>query len=886
MNPYQQQQSARPPGQPQPPQNYYPVPPVLPPQLANAQPPAQPQPQASTSSHIGNLSLQPPPAGLDDSSLPPANKKPASGKAKKKVSLGGRDKNDGDGGEGVKARKTRSRAACLGCKSTKQRCDGPSRIPCRRCELYGMECKFPPSTTIPPGAMNSDDTPAAGPSSLTTPAAGGADPVMTQKLFEIASRLQSIESALHLSRRHDASTASQSVSHDAQSIGSDDDMDHDGGSVEDITKTSRNNPMEMIKESIDAVVGQGFTPGGTRVQASGEDWGMPDIVARNMLTMKECQELFDFFFQSIHPWVMMLSLDVDRDAVTVRNRSSLLFHTILLLSTSYSNPFPSHLHATLITFLNAILAPQILNPQPHELTTDFLRAIDLLNLYKPTQLAARRSEGKDEAEAMRSSKVNGMASWMLQGILGRTAERLELKETVGKFAKAYSNSKTGAEISQELLRDLRLYYWLLSNDVHGNVQSGRRCNMEGAAALTTTRLFSQLQLQPYDVRLAASVEMFEVARPILRSFSYERTRKIPKGDLERFNQGMAAWDEYWVPILQRQLGVDPLAMTVLCPFQWFINLTYNASAYLSWRNDKMYSSDSGDNNSVNSDKGKKKIEGERGLSQWEFDGLEKCVRAAESLVFTLCEESRVKGGWRKVQWEEAERSDGWRKLALDHNIVEQSSWGMDAITCVAYIFPLVFLAKLVNDGILTVDLVLLRTPAQQPPWMYPRKLPRLLELGAAFLDAVALNPHHPAKAQAQVVRSLLDAGIRGLSPSPQLPRHAMTVLSPQVAATQLYPDEMSPNTQQQWQASGAAPIAADNNAMLQYQQQQQRAIQQQMQQQHLSQLQAAGVRVPVDQSLSAVLDGFDPSLFGDSTAFWEWGGLPGGTEMDWGNIGR
>jgi hypothetical protein len=45
-----------------------------------------------------------------------------------------------------------------------------------------------------------------------------------------------------------------------------------------------------------------------------------------------------------------------------------------------------------------------------------------------------------------------------------------------------------------------LYFWLLSNDVHGNVQSGRRCNMEGGHALTVTRLFSSMQLQPYDVR--------------------------------------------------------------------------------------------------------------------------------------------------------------------------------------------------------------------------------------------------------------------------------------------------------------------------------------------------------------------------------------------------
>lgn len=171
------------------------------------------------------------------------------------------------------------------------------------------------------------------------------------------------------------------------------------------------------------------------------------------------------FFASIHPWVMMLSLDEDRDAMGVRSRSSLLFHTVLLLSTSYSTPFPSQLHTTLITFTNSILAPQILSPQPHELTTDFLRAVDLLNLYKPTQLSARRGEGKDDAEAMRASKVNGLASWMLQGILARTAERLELSTVLNKFSRAYSASSTGAPIPAQIVRDLRLYFWLLSNDV-------------------------------------------------------------------------------------------------------------------------------------------------------------------------------------------------------------------------------------------------------------------------------------------------------------------------------------------------------------------------------------------------------------------------------------
>lgn len=149
----------------------------------------------------------------------------------------------------------------------------------------------------------------------------------------------------------------------------------------------------------------------------------------------------------------------------VRSRSPLLFHTILALSTSYSTPFPSQLHTTLVTFVNNIIAPQILSPQPHELTTDFLRAMDLLNIYKMTQFATRRAEGLDIAEATRASKINGLASWMMQGILARTAERLELASVVGKFSRAYSASAQGTPIPHDIIRDLRLYYWLLSNDV-------------------------------------------------------------------------------------------------------------------------------------------------------------------------------------------------------------------------------------------------------------------------------------------------------------------------------------------------------------------------------------------------------------------------------------
>lgn len=67
---------------------------------------------------------------------------------------------------------------------------------------------------------------------------------------------------------------------------------------------------------------------------------------------------------------------------------------------------------------------------------------------------------------------------------------------------------------------------------------------------------------------------------------------------------------------------------------------------------------------------------------------------------------------------------------------------------------------------MTTNLVLLRDPQPQPAWHYTQKLPRLLELGASFLDNVGTCEEHPSRAQAQVVRTLLETGIK-TSPSTQ-----------------------------------------------------------------------------------------------------------------------
>jgi hypothetical protein len=145
---------------------------------------------------------------------------------------------------------------------------------------------------------------------------------------------------------------------------------------------------------------------------------------------------------------------------------------------------------------------------------------------------------------------------------------------------------------------------------------------------------------------------------------------------------MGAWEEFWIPILLRQLPVDPLALSVMCPFAWFITVQFNAAGYISYKRNRYYTTDSDGGGPVpapGADVKPRKMrrEGARGLTQWEFEGLQRSVRAAEGLVFTLSEESRIPGGWRAVQWEEAERNDGFRKLVMDDTMVELSKWGMD-----------------------------------------------------------------------------------------------------------------------------------------------------------------------------------------------------------------
>lgn len=195
--------------------------------------------------------------------------------------------------------------------------------------------------------------------------------------------------------------------------------------------------------------------------------------------------------------------------------------------------------------------------------------------------------------------------------------------------------------------------------------------------LKTTRLFASLRNQPYDVRLAATTELFEIARPILRNSEFERTKRLNRVELEKYSAGVISWELYWMPILTAALGEDQLAISFTTTFKRLAALTFNACAFNSWKKSSIYTEASSESPKldgipdVKPDLRRMKSTGARPLTEWEFTCLSVAVRAAESLIFCVSEESRMRGGFRSVQWEEAARVDGYRKLTCDEFVVEQ-----------------------------------------------------------------------------------------------------------------------------------------------------------------------------------------------------------------------
>jgi hypothetical protein len=357
-----------------------------------------------------------------------------------------------------------------------------------------------------------------------------------------------------------------------------------------------------------------------------------------------------------------------------RDGRPLLFHAVLLTATYYNSTESDcylRRYNSLVAVVNTVVAPQILCPQTNQFNTDFVRALILLQNYKPVQYEALQLNGTwDAFEAEVASKLNESTNLLLQSLITRSAYAIGLHMVPIAFLRCFFPTESTTSAPQ-MLSDLRLWFSLCIAHKHCSLQNGRPANIDFTDTLKVTRLFASIKSEPSDVRLAAITELY--ALPSRATIS-EPDEKYKALDFSRFNAEYALWEEHWVPLLKEaSLVGDSLAYSALFPNGNYLRLVVNSSVLGGWVSDWQGSSAS-DN----------VCRPELNAQDWE--SIRIATDAAEKIIFALSMESRSSSNqMREVVWPK-KRGKVRPPLHLDLEVVERYRTALDTVICVVESF--------------------------------------------------------------------------------------------------------------------------------------------------------------------------------------------------------
>ncbi|KAM0750763.1 hypothetical protein T439DRAFT_380627 [Meredithblackwellia eburnea MCA 4105] len=682
----------------------------------------------------------------------------------------------------------RTRAACQACRVNKQKCDAPAQIPCRRCVLYHLKCSFDNTPDAQPSPTRSTSpqqttTPRTVPAVAVVPAkkrqpvaptiinsSPSHDSDVTVALKDIKAHLRRIEASLESDRKGKGRpfSAASEQQPSPSSIGAGDIDDLDDDSIVMGHKPSLANPMDLVSDSVSRIIENGASSPAWPSPAAPASEGAPpnvDAILLGVVSLEECRQAFHFFHERMQPWSSILGDPQDRDPLNVYTRSPFLFHVILLISIYFDNNFRNGRYTKLTLIVNELFSQQILCPDSRDINTDLICALNLLLLYKPVQEEVFRARGiTNPARAEHASKINVMSSKFLHSLISDVSRACGLPSAPARFFSTTSAKSTASEQERrKALADLRLWYWLCMSDVHGSLQSGRPTAIDPTNALRTTRSFASLRHLPTDIRSAAMVDLYAILRSLPSISGDQGTARML---LKKINSELSAWDKHWIPLLiEAQQNGDPLAWTTFKLLRHFCCMTANSTVFyrwLEWR--KQHAR-----------------EGEvvrPAISSEDWGNLDLAIRAAEETLFALSAESAPEGFFMKevCDWPPPIVTGYRGPLSVNNRVVTQYQGGMDTVSCVMVSFPLLLLVRLASAGLLSCELECKRSEYESgspldiaQPLTQGRKLPRLIELGAAFLHQVAPGPHHPANKQSLLMTLILQAGLKPDTPSGPVP---------------------------------------------------------------------------------------------------------------------
>ncbi|GAA6031627.1 hypothetical protein JCM8097_006556 [Rhodosporidiobolus ruineniae] len=710
----------------------------------------------------------------------------------------------------------RRRIACSACSANKQKCDGATRYPCRRCELYGTECSYP-NGEVPKTAVRIDTTPqvSAGPaaSAAAPPALAAAAPSsssggsedLAALVREMSARLLAIEAGLEADRRAGtrapASNFAPPPSHlvDAQpsvSTATATTASTSAAHPDLVEMPPETNPLQVLVSTMEqmsrdeAATSEGGEEdelddgaGASDARSEQESLGhleqlawkarteprslRADAFARGIVTLEDVQAAFGFYVQRIQPWIPVVE---KRPALVVREKSPFFFHVILLVTNYYNTSTSSRakeVYAGLTAIVHELLVRHILAPDPSMLSRDFLRALLLLLYYKPVQASYAERGLKSSSRIVHASKVNALSSLMIHAMMRQTSSFLGIQQAPANLAAvldAPASSPVPPAARDRALSDFRIWCTVIAADALGSLQNGRTSWTDGSAALRVARRFASLATDPTDARRAATVELYSIVSVPPSAPTRTNPVRYRLEQLSRINAELDAWKAYWTPILaEAQNKGDPLAYTVVQTIAQFVVIAVNGAVYTRWDLEKKQMADQGK-------------EGRPTLTNEDWEHLQRAATAADNAIFIVSIEATRSGHpLREYLWPQP--VNGYREaLHLDPRITEDFKTALDTVSCVALAYSLIFLVRMASAGLITCDLTTrqadyeagcdLSTPQALATGT---KLPRLLELGAQFLTGISPNPDHPCCRHALLVEMILRVGLSVTTPQGHVP---------------------------------------------------------------------------------------------------------------------
>lgn len=487
----------------------------------------------------------------------------------------------------------------------------------------------------------------------------------------------------------------------------------------------------------------------------------PDAFARGLVTLEDVQTAFAFYTQRIQPWIPVIER---RGPLVVRDRSPFLFHVILLV-TNYYNTSTSdrarEVYAGLTRLVHELLVSHILAPDPSMFTRDMIRALLLLLYYKPVETAAYTNRGvKSMGRIVHASKVNALSSLMIHSLVQRAASFIAIQESPRLLTPVLDHPDLASPADRKrALAEFRLWCTLVAADALGSLQSGRSTWTDPTAALKITRRFAALAADPTDVRRAAILELYSIVTVPTSAPAATHPVRYRLEHIVRINAQLDSWKAYWTPILaEAQKRGDPLAYTVVQTLAQFVILSVNGAVFTRWDLDRKKELEEGK-------------EGRPKLTNNDWQHLQRAAEAADAAIFIVSTEATATGHpLREYVWPAP--VNGYRAaLHVDPRITEDFKTALDTMTCIAFVYSLLFLVRMASAGLVTCDLQIRKSEyaggcdlSAPQPLATGQKLPRLLELGAAFLNGIAPNPDHPARRHALLVEMILRVGLSATTP--------------------------------------------------------------------------------------------------------------------------